>query len=244
MHVIPRVKNINIENKNKPSHNYNLRSKVTSGTPRVETINNNNIIPYSLRPKNTINAVIDESSGTPMEYKNLINTPNKSTLWIKSFCNELGRLAQGFDKDIEGTNTLHFVPYSTIPKERKHDITYGRIVVSERPNKPEVHRTRLTVGGNLINYPDPVTTPTADITTVKLLINSVISTPGARFMTIDISKFYLGTTLPRSEYICMPISIITQPIIEQYHLQNKTHNNKVYMKIDKGMYGLPQAGKL
>ena len=31
------------------------------------------------------------------------------------------------------------------------------------PQKAETHRTRLTVGGNLINFPDDVTTPTADL---------------------------------------------------------------------------------
>ncbi len=47
------------------------------------------------------------------------------------------------------------------------------------------------MGGNFINYPDGCGTPTADLLTVKLMFNSVISMPNAKFMTIDIKDFYL-----------------------------------------------------
>ena len=41
------------------------------------------------------------------------------------------------------------------------------------------NRTRFTVGGDHINYPGAVATPTADMLVTKLLFNSVISTKGA-----------------------------------------------------------------
>ena len=37
---------------------------------------------------------------------------------------------------------------------------------------------------------------TADLTTAKCLFNSVISTPNGRFMTVDLSDFYLESHLP------------------------------------------------
>ena len=54
------------------------------------------------------------------------------------------------------------------------------------PKKAEVNRTRLTVGGDKINYPGAVSTPTAEMLVAKILFNSVISTKNAKFMTIDI----------------------------------------------------------
>ena len=42
-----------------------------------------------------------------------------------------------------------------------------------------------------MDYPGEVATLTADILATKILFNSVISTKRARFMTIDISNFYL-----------------------------------------------------
>ena len=52
-------------------------------------------------------------------------------------------------------------------------VTYGRIVEKIRPKKAETHRTRLTVGGNLINFPSYVTTTTSDLITAKLIFNIV-----------------------------------------------------------------------
>ena len=48
----------------------------------------------------------------------------------------------------------------------------------------------------------------------KLLFNSVISTKGAKFMTMDISNFYLMTPLSRPEYIRVKLSDIPDEIIE------------------------------
>ena len=191
-----------------------------------------------------INTVIDQKTGDELEYKQLIARPDTKAQWQQSFTNELGRLAQGQDNNNVGTNTINFIPFDNIPTDRRKDITYGRIVVEYKLHKDEPHRTRLTVGGNQITYPGIVTTPTADIATAKLLINSIISTPKARFMTIDIGNFYLGTPMSRPEYMSMPLSIIPPHIVKSYQLGKLTHNDKIYIQINKGMYGLPQAGRL
>ncbi len=73
----------------------------------------------------------------------------------------MGILSKGFSNTIQGTNTILFIPYHSIPPDRRVDITYGRIVVDYRPQKQEKHITRLTLGGNLINYPYTVSSPTA-----------------------------------------------------------------------------------
>lgn len=113
-----------------------------------------------------------------------------------------------------------------------------------KDNKVEKFRTRLTVGGNTIDYPDEVATKTADMTTVKLLLNSTISTSGARFSTADIGNFYLGTPMDRYEYIVIPLDIIPEAIINQYNMRDMAYRGKVYAEVRKGMYGLPQAGVL
>jgi len=56
-------------------------------------------------------------------------------------------------------------------------MTYGRIVCDVREHKAEKNRTRLTVGGNRINHADDCGTPTADLLTVKLLLNTAESPP-------------------------------------------------------------------
>lgn len=179
-----------------------------------------------------------------MEYKQLITNTTTKHVWENSFCNEIGRLTKGYKNKVTGTETMYFINFQEIPQNSKQYITYGRIVVDYRPQKEETHRTRLTVGGNFINYPDTFSSPTDDMSTVKLLWNSVISTPGAKFCTMDIANFYLGTKMSLPEYMMLPLDIIPLDIKDQYKLHLKQYNNKVYVRIDKGMYGLPHAGLL
>ena len=79
--------------------------------------------------------------------------------------------------------------------------------------------------------------------TTKILLNSVISTKGAQFMTIDIKDFYLNTPMVRPEYMRLKLSDIPDNIITLYNLDKLvTTDGYVYVLIQKGMYGLPQAG--
>ena len=110
--------------------------------------------------------------------------------------------------------------------------------------KKEVERTQITVGGNLIDYPGTVTTRTADLTTIKCHWNSVVSTPKAKYACFDVKNFYLNTLMDRPEYMCFAIEDIPEEIIQAYNLHAIVHNGYVYVQINKGMYGLPQAGKL
>jgi hypothetical protein len=125
------------------------------------------------------------------------------------FGNELGPLCQGI-RDIQGINTCFFVELINIPKDRK--ITYGKLVCDYKPNKKEKERVTLTVGGDVV-------TSTADITNLKILINSILSTEDAKMMMMDMKKYYLGTPLPRYKYMRIPLSIIPNEIITKYNLQ-------------------------
>ena len=188
------------------------------------------------------NAVTHPVHGHVMEYKELIKDPHTKEVWLKSSANEFGRLAQGVGGRIKGTNTIKFINHKKVPRGRT--VTYARFVCELRPMKAEVERTRITVGGNLINYPGRVSTNTADITTAKCLWNSTISKKKAKFMCADVKNFYLNTPMDRPEYMKIPIELIPPEIILEYNLQDLVHDGYVYIEINKGMYGLPQAGLL
>ena len=79
------------------------------------------------------------------------------------------------------------------------DVTYGQFVCTLRPEKAEPNQTWFTVGGDRINYPGAVATPTAEMLVAKMLFNSVISTKEARFMTMDISNFLPNDTATPSQ---------------------------------------------
>jgi hypothetical protein len=47
----------------------------------------------------------------------------------------------------------------------------------------------------------------ADLTTAKLLINSTISTPGAKVLGIDLANFCLNTPMPNPKYMRLRLDI-------------------------------------
>jgi hypothetical protein len=96
-----------------------------------------------------------------------------------------------------------------------------------------------------MDYPGDVSTPTADTTTAKLVINSTISIPNSKYMYGDTINFYLGTPMERYKYMhSIPIALIPSEIIKEYNLLPLAHKGHIYIEICRGMYGLPQADLL
>jgi hypothetical protein len=154
-----------------------------------------------------------------------------------------------FDKEIwhlaTTTETIAFMDKQQIPQVRRKDITYGQIVCDYCLEKKDPYRMHITMGRNLVNYPDNCGTPTTDLLTVKLMFNSIISTPNAKFMTINIKDYYLMTPMDRYEYFRMKLELFPQDIIDEYRLHGKVDaDGNVFCEVQRGMYGLPQAGIL
>ena len=85
-------------------------------------------------------------------------------------CNELGRMINGLNQ-IKGKQVMVFIPYKDIPQHRH--LTYLNPVCDIQPNKNEVYRVRLVIGGDQIYYPYNPYTLTTDLTTIKIHWNSV-----------------------------------------------------------------------
>eukprot|EP00804_Cyclotella_cryptica_P022655 CCRYP_012469-RC/>CCRYP_012469-RC protein AED:0.37 eAED:0.30 QI:0/0/0/1/0/0/2/0/432 len=116
-----------------------------------------------------------------------------------------------------------------IPRDRT--ITYGRVVVDYRPQNDDPNRVRITAGGNLIkDYPGKLTTRTADLTTSKILWNSVLSTKGVKFMGLDLKSFYLTAMLDPPEYMKMPLALFPNHIRAQYNLDKHAIHGFVYLE--------------
>ena len=125
-------------------------------------------------------------------------------------------MAQGDEKTgTKGKNCIFVMNHdeiANIPKDCV--VTYTRVVVDFWPQKEDPNRVRITAGGNLIKYPGKLTTRTVDLTTSKLLWNSVISTNHARFVALDAGNFYLETPLERYEYMRLPLKQFQQHTID------------------------------
>jgi hypothetical protein len=114
-----------------------------------------------------------------------------------------------------GTNTIVFIRCNRVPHDRTKDVTYGLITYSIQPERlDEPNRTRLVAGGDRVHYSSNASTSTADLLTVKLLINSTISTAGEKFMTMDIKDFYLNTPMAQYKYMQLKLSNMPTNVME------------------------------
>jgi hypothetical protein len=83
------------------------------------------------------------------------------------------------------------------------------------------------------------------MTLVKVLLNSIISTENAQCLILDVKNFYLNTPMKRFEYMQLKLNDIPEEIIIKYKLPEiATEDGYVYCEIQKGIYGLPQAGMI
>ena len=111
------------------------------------------------------------------------------------------------------------------------------------PEKEEKKRTRLIVGGNLLDFMVNISSPTESVTIETFVFNSVVSTPGPRCLVANIKLFYLNNILPDPKFMRIPLKIIPQDIIDVYNLTSLVNDQGwIYMRIEKVMYGLKQAG--
>ena len=187
-----------------------------------------------------------------MEYKQLRQHPTLRRIWETSYCNEMGRLCQGIGSGekgpnhqrVAGTDTFRVIKFFDIPKGRRPDIAFVRVVCEVRPQKSDPNRTRITVAGGNITVEYDIGTPTADLNLVKMMINSVLSRPGAQFACFDAANFYLQTPMARPEYVRIKYADIPEEFRAEYNLSVYEHNGWCYFEVIRGAYGLPQSGKL
>ncbi len=71
-----------------------------------------------------------------------------------------------------------------------------------------------------------------------------MSTEGAQYMCLDIKNFYLTAALDYFEYMKMPLSVFPAWIMKQYNLDKHALNGFVYLRMERAVWGLPQAGIL
>ncbi len=182
------------------------------------------------------NSVIGEGREL-LKYRQLIANPKTQTKWTHSYGNKIGRLAQGIPGRNISTNTIIFIKKDQVPKARAKDLTYGLITCLIQPQKiDKPNRTRLVVGGDRVHYPGNAGTPTINLLTIKILINSVISTDGTKFMKMDIKDIYLNTLMARYKYMQLRITDMLDNVIKHYNLRDKAGpGSYVYCEIQKGI---------
>ena len=140
----------------------------------------------------------------------------------------MGTVINGIGNILEVTNTFFAVNFEDIPKDRLNEICYTSVVCEVRPGKEDMNRTIITICGTNVCYPGYVGTNTASLELFKLIINSVLSRVGAKYLCFNIEFFYLSTPLGRPEYVKIQLSKIPQEFISEYNLNRLVRKGWIY----------------
>ena len=140
--------------------------------------------------------VLDNDTGESLEYCQIFRHPKYKYVCNTSYPNKLWRLCQFVgsgisglrDQCVKGTDTFRVIKFNDITQDRQKEICHTSVVCEIRPNKENPNFTRITVEGMHICYPGDVAAPTGSLDLVNLIINSVLSRPGARFSCFDIKN--------------------------------------------------------
>ena len=174
--------------------------------------------------------------GSPLTYQSATHGAERPN-WKNAEDAEIDRLL--------ATATMHPIHLDQQPLDRRGDTTYYNPKPKEKydDDMNKTYRIRGTAGGDRIHYDGPTKANTASMSTVKILLQSVVS-DNANWMTLDIKDFYLMTPLPRPEYIRIPLKFLSPKILAKHNLHSFVHNKSVLFEVTKSMYGLPHAVKI
>ena len=174
--------------------------------------------------------------GSPLTYAKAIRG-DQELHWRQAEIEEFNRLFS--------SNTIKPLHIREQPMHRRKDTSYYNPQIKEKEDAAgnRTYRVRGTIGGDRINYPGETSANTAAMPVVKILLQSVVS-DDSNWMTLDIKDYYLNTPLSRPEYIRIQRKLIPPDTLVEHQLERFMSNNSILFEVNKGMYGLPQAGYL
>ena len=204
----------------------------------MDTLTASNLSPQPSRGPSEDFLNLDDH-GHPLTYHSALADPDRHDDFAAAGEHE-------WIKFLELRECMHAIYYAAIPYERRGDVTYLSHQVKEKiePFKKEYQaKVRICIGGDKTNFSGDTASHVAAMPAVKILLNSVVSTPGAKFFTIDIVDFYLMTPLDRPEFVKISASKIPASIIKRFDLEQFIDDKGfIYFECTKTVWGLPQAG--
>jgi hypothetical protein len=188
-----------------------------------------------LQFKHFANPMVHPVTGkTISSYRKLMQDPVTAEVWQTAFGKDFGGMAQGNNKmGQKGTNAMFVMTHDEIAHAYQENkfFTFANPVMEYCPQKDDPNQIRIKAMGNLITYNGDLSVRTADINMAKLHWNSVMSTPDAKYMCLDIKKIYHTAALEYYKYMKMPLSLFPIWIVEQYDLNTHAKDGWVHLEM-------------
>ena len=181
-----------------------------------------------------VDAFAMDANNKPLTYRTALKGPD-APFWHQAEHEEFVRL-------VEHTKTMVFIDPRLKPRDCVCSYYNPQVKLKIKAGK-RLYRVRGTYGGNITDYAGLRSSGTADLQTVKLLLNAAVS-ERAQIATGDDHDFYLATDLERPEYMWVGRSQIPAATLARYGTQIVWRDDKTMVQCNKGIYGLPQAGRL
>ena len=103
----------------------------------------------------------------------------------------------------------------------------------------------MIIGGDRPEYDGKTSTETASLETIKIHLNSTISTKDVKYAAADIGNFYTNLKFDSTKYMRIHLSLIPQEIIEGYDaIKFVDKDGYRYVEVTRAMYGLAQSGQI
>ena len=161
----------------------------------------------------------------------------------KSAGKELGNLFQSF-KDTKGIDVSEFIPGWEVPRnERVTEPWVGFARWPEKIGNP--FRSGITAWGHLSECDSETATNSTSIWTIKMLLNSVSSTQGAKFSTLDIKSVHPKSLLWDSQCTRFNLSQTPKDFQSQHNLHALVDNpGCVCAQINWSLHRLEENGSI
>ncbi len=182
------------------------------------------------------------ADGKAFNYNNL-RKGKDGDLWRNEYGVEIKKL---LDK-----KTLSPQFYKDQPADQRSKTTYYDPQCKEKltPDKQIIRRVRGTLGGDKVQYDGLTSSPVADIVTIKIHQNSVVSDrrnfgTDTRYAGLDLTDFYLESDLDQPSWVNISVEDIAMDILTEYDLLKYVHKGRILCRVDGTMYGHPAAGRI
>jgi len=148
-----------------------------------------------------------------------------------------------FGPGLDGEPCLRIVPWSDLPAG-KRPCRYVLVAKDKQlPGGGLKAKMRGTFDGSDLAYDGPVSAETADIDLVKAHWHACLARGWLR-ATADITSFYVGTPMEKEEWMAIRLDQLPEGVASDTRIQQLVRGDRLLVRVDKGIYGLPQAGRL
>ncbi len=121
---------------------------------------------------------------------------------------------------MKGTNTIFFISKDKVPKDRAKEVTYGSFRCNLKSNKTKTHCTRLTTGGDRVNYPGDAGTPCMPMKRFEYMRLKITDIPDkiireSGLQVLATSDGYVYCEIQKGMYSLPQAGIIAQELLKE-----------------------------